>query len=268
LLSFSCAFAEIPHLINYQGRLTDTAGVPLNGSYNLTFRIYDAETAGNLLWEETQTGVIINKGIFAVLLGSVTNLNLAFDKPYFLEIKVGNEVMSPRQRITSAGYAIRAEVAESAERIGNGNPPGNSKYYGTDTVGAQGWYSLPSVIKAVGTSNISTSSTSYVDIMDMSVTINDAGTYLLMFSSSVYGGFNTAFLAFNVDGTNYGGSYWSGNNPEDTQVQATPCSFQYVMQLTSGNHIIKVQWKAGSGTIYQNNSTWGIPRVLMVLKIS
>jgi hypothetical protein len=104
LLSFSCAFAEIPHLINYQGRLTDTAGVPLNGSYNLTFRIYDAETAGNLLWEETQTGVIINKGIFAVLLGSVTNLNLAFDKPYFLEIKVGNEVMSPRQRITSAGY--------------------------------------------------------------------------------------------------------------------------------------------------------------------
>jgi len=104
-----CALAEVPHLINYQGRLTDTGGIPLNGSYNLTFRIYDAETAGNLLWEETQTGVVINKGIFAVLLGSVTNLNLAFDKPYFLEIKVGNEVMSPRQRIASTGYAIRAE---------------------------------------------------------------------------------------------------------------------------------------------------------------
>lgn len=108
-------FAEIPHLINYQGRLTDTGGVPLNGSYNLTFRIYDAETAGNLLWEETQTGVVINKGIFAVLLGSVTNLNLAFDKPYFLEIKVGNEVMSPRQTITSAAYAMAAE---------NGTPKG------------------------------------------------------------------------------------------------------------------------------------------------
>jgi len=106
-------FAEIPHLINYQGRLTDTVGIPLNGSYNLTFRIYDAETAGNLLWEETQTGIVINKGIFAVLLGSVTNLNLSFDKPYFLEIKVGNEVMSPRQRIASGAYALRSEKAEA-----------------------------------------------------------------------------------------------------------------------------------------------------------
>jgi hypothetical protein len=102
-------FAEIPHLINYQGRLTDAASAPLSGSYNLTFRIYDAETAGNLLWEETQAGVVINKGIFAVLLGSVTNINLSFDKPYFLEIKVGNEVMSPRQRMASGAYALRAE---------------------------------------------------------------------------------------------------------------------------------------------------------------
>lgn len=108
-------YAEVPHLINYQGRLTDSSSVPLNGSYAITFRIYDAESAGTMLWEETNTGVVIQKGIFSVLLGSVANLNLAFDKPYFLEIKIGAEVMSPRQRITSAGYAIRAEKADSAE---------------------------------------------------------------------------------------------------------------------------------------------------------
>jgi hypothetical protein len=113
--SLSASFAEVPRLINYQGRLTDTSSVPLNGSYNLTFRIYDAETAGNMLWEETQAGVVIQKGIFSILLGSVRNLGLAFDKPYFLEIKVGNEVMSPRQRISSAGYAIRAEEADHAK---------------------------------------------------------------------------------------------------------------------------------------------------------
>lgn len=110
--ALSVAYAEVPHLINYQGRLTDSSGTPLNGSYDLTFRIYDAETAGSLLWEEIQAGVVMQKGIFSILLGSVTNLNLAFDKPYFLEIKVGTEVMSPRQRIASAGYAIRAEEAE------------------------------------------------------------------------------------------------------------------------------------------------------------
>jgi|GEM_PF-1297860 len=110
-------YAAVPHLINYQGRLTDTSGSPLNGSYNLTFRIYDAETAGNLLWEEIHAGVVIQKGIFGILLGSVTNLNLPFDKPYFLEIKVGSEVMTPRQRITSAGYAIKAESADTITGI-------------------------------------------------------------------------------------------------------------------------------------------------------
>jgi len=114
LVITSTANAAIPHLINYQGRLTDKDGAPLNGSYQLTFRIYDAETAGNLLWQATHTGIVIQKGIFGVLLGSINDSSydfttLAFDKPYFLEIKVGNEVMSPRQRITSSGYAINAE---------------------------------------------------------------------------------------------------------------------------------------------------------------
>lgn len=124
-LPSSLVYATVPHLINYQGRLTDTSGSPLNGSYALTFRIYDAETAGNLLWEENQTGVLVQKGIFNIMLGSVTNLNLTFDKPYFLEIKVGGEVMTPRQRMTSAGYAIKAEKTETADQAQNANTVAN-----------------------------------------------------------------------------------------------------------------------------------------------
>lgn len=111
----SAAYAAVPHLINYQGRITDSSGTPLNGSYAITFRIYDAEAAGNLLWQETHTGLVIQKGIFSVLLGSVTALNLPFDKQYYLAVQVGSDPeMSPRQRITSSGYAIRAEKAENA----------------------------------------------------------------------------------------------------------------------------------------------------------
>jgi hypothetical protein len=102
-------FADIPHLINYQGKLTDKDSKPVSdGSYSVTFRIYDHESAGNLLWSETQS-VSVSKGIFNVLLGGATALNLAFDKPYWLEIKVGDEVMSPRQRMASAPYAFTAE---------------------------------------------------------------------------------------------------------------------------------------------------------------
>jgi hypothetical protein len=111
-------YAAVPHLISYQGKLTNPDGVALEGAYDLTFRIYDAETAGNLLWQETQAGVVVTKGLFSVNLGSVTALGLAFDKQYFLEIKVGTEVMTPRQRITSAGYAIRSETAENALTVG------------------------------------------------------------------------------------------------------------------------------------------------------
>jgi len=109
------ASAEVPKLINYQGKLTDTAGNPVtDGAYAITFRIYDAETAGNLLWEETQSGVVIQKGVFAVLLGSVTPFTIAFDKPYWLAIKVGTDAeMSPRQKMSSAAFAIKAEKSEN-----------------------------------------------------------------------------------------------------------------------------------------------------------
>ncbi len=108
LVSVICE-ADIPHLINYQGKLTDKDNKPvIDGTYPVTFRIYDSETAGSLLWEETQS-ITVQKGVFSALLGGVTNLDLSFDKPYFLEIKVKDEVLSPRQRIASVGYAYRAE---------------------------------------------------------------------------------------------------------------------------------------------------------------
>lgn len=121
----SAAYAAVPRLLNYQGRLTDVNNVPLNGSYTITFRIYEAETAGNLLWQEAQANVLVQKGIFSALLGSLANLDLPFDRQYFLEVKVGEEVMSPRQRIASSGYAIRAEKAEGADLASNANAVSN-----------------------------------------------------------------------------------------------------------------------------------------------
>ncbi len=118
----SLSYAAVPRLINYQGRLTDKANKPLDGSYKLTFTIYNTETGPGTMtpWVEVHPNVSVQKGIFNIMLGSITDLNLAFDQPYFLEIKVGeDEPMKPRQRITSAGYAIRAEAAEKAGEANN-----------------------------------------------------------------------------------------------------------------------------------------------------
>ncbi|PIQ89934.1 MAG: hypothetical protein COV72_00475 [Candidatus Omnitrophica bacterium CG11_big_fil_rev_8_21_14_0_20_42_13] len=112
------AYTAVPRLIRFQGKVTDTQGAPLNGSYNITFRVYDAASGGALLWSETQSAIPVNNGVFTVLLGNVNPLNLAFDIPYWLSMEVNNDgEMSPRQQIASVGYAIRAEVADSISNV-------------------------------------------------------------------------------------------------------------------------------------------------------
>ena len=71
---------SFPSLVNYQGMLTDLEGNPLTGMYDLTFAIYNDTTEGTLKWKETQEGVQVQNGLFNVVLGKVSALNLAFDQ--------------------------------------------------------------------------------------------------------------------------------------------------------------------------------------------
>ena len=57
--------------IAYQGRLADTGGAPLTGTYNIEFRLYDVLGGGVPLWEELWTGsnaVQVSDGLFNVML--------------------------------------------------------------------------------------------------------------------------------------------------------------------------------------------------------
>jgi len=110
--------ADIPHIINFQGRIADTLGEPITGTRSITFRIYDAESGGSLLWNETHANVTVRDGIFSVLIGSVSAVNLSFDGQYYLGVQVGGDPeMTPRQRIASVGYAYKAEEAENADTL-------------------------------------------------------------------------------------------------------------------------------------------------------
>ncbi len=100
---------EIPHEINYQGHLNDDMGVPLTGTYDFSFRLFNAETNGILLWSETQSGVAVLDGVFHVVLGSATPVELDFSQPYWLEITVSGETLLPRQPLTSIGHAYQAQ---------------------------------------------------------------------------------------------------------------------------------------------------------------
>ena len=101
--------AQIPQTLSYQGVLTDNSGVNVtDGNYDLTFNLYAVETGGSALWTETQS-VSISDGIFNVILGKVTSIDLPFDNPYWLGITVGTGTeLTPRIELTSAAYSLNA----------------------------------------------------------------------------------------------------------------------------------------------------------------
>ncbi len=102
--------AEIPSELSYQGFLKDSNGVPIDTNVDITFSIYDSSSDGTPLWTETQTGLVVNAGIFNTELGAVTPLDLQFDIPYFLGIAVGTDPeMTPRQKLTSSAYSMRGK---------------------------------------------------------------------------------------------------------------------------------------------------------------
>jgi hypothetical protein len=65
------AFAQVPNLINYQGRLTAADGAAVTGTKNFSISIYDAATAGNLLYTETIGAVTLDdNGVYSFQFGS------------------------------------------------------------------------------------------------------------------------------------------------------------------------------------------------------
>ncbi len=112
-----------PRLLNYQGYLTDDQGIPItNPSLSMTFSIYDEASAGNQKWTETQISVDVNKGVFSVLLGSVTLIPdtvFTAGTDRWLELVVGGQTLTPRTRITSVGYAYTSTYSDTAEYAKN-----------------------------------------------------------------------------------------------------------------------------------------------------
>jgi hypothetical protein len=133
LFSLAASQAAVPFILNYQGFLTNpstsaplnTAGTPLP----VTFKLWDALTAGNLIYSETQS-VTVTNGAFNVQIGSGAAQNppnvvftaVAFDIPYWLEVTVDTggtaQTLAPRQALASVPYALRAASMPAANISG------------------------------------------------------------------------------------------------------------------------------------------------------
>lgn len=114
---------EVPQLINYQGRLVDASGEPLEtANRDLVIHIYDVATGGTPIWgPQSMPETPVVNGYYNVLIGPsdesdpMRSITDAFgDKDRYLEVSVDGTVIAPRQRIVSAPFAIQAENANHA----------------------------------------------------------------------------------------------------------------------------------------------------------
>src|SRR5438067_361513 len=117
----SSGYAAVPHILSFQGRLTDGSNNLLGSggtNYYFKFAIYDSSGGDTQLWSSGSSAITIKvtQGVFNTLLGDTTAgynaLDLDFDSSqnYYLQVQVSSdnntfEILSPRQRIVSSGFA-------------------------------------------------------------------------------------------------------------------------------------------------------------------
>ena len=112
------ALADVPHLINFQGTLTDTTGSPITDTRNIQFALYADSTGGASLWSESHSAVDVIDGLFRVMLGSATSFpsNLFDGSKLWLGITVSPDIteLTPRQPLVTTPYAYMTEEADHA----------------------------------------------------------------------------------------------------------------------------------------------------------
>jgi len=91
---------------SYQGRLTDSDGVPLRGSHNLVFQLWDDASAGSQVGGEIVRDDVdtMTNGLFTVELAVPEDTFIG--QALWLRIEVDGQWLSPRQELLPVPYAL------------------------------------------------------------------------------------------------------------------------------------------------------------------
>ncbi len=150
LFALSQAAIAAPGQLAHQGRLLDADDLPLDGSSTLHFALYDAETGGEVVWEETHEVDIVN-GYYSLVLGADEESNPLEDEtlgsyPLYLELSVdGGDPLEPRHGLVSVPYARMSSTSTS---LSGGTVDASEIAVGGQVVvdGDGNWVGLPSPV--------------------------------------------------------------------------------------------------------------------------
>jgi hypothetical protein len=132
IIAFLCALStallasgQVPSLINYQGRLTDANGAAVTGNKNFSINIFDAATAGNLLYTETIGAVNLDSnGVYSFQFGSAGTSNTQVTETVattngtgttFQKVLANSPVVAGSVNITDGTYTWSQSAGSSNE---------------------------------------------------------------------------------------------------------------------------------------------------------
>lgn len=226
------AYAAPPQTMHFQGYLKDSSNDPVDGNVDIVFALYDVSTGGSALWTETHNAVPVTDGVYSVVLGSSTPIDLAFDTTYYLGVKVGaDSEMTPRQELASSAYAMKAKRNVNIHEI-----------------------STATQITTTG----------YVDVNGSTFQIvSNGASYLFNISLPTFmttnsdSGFGT--IALNIDGADtYTHAFYLHANGGMNLVRTE--TFKYYTNLGNGAHTIKLRAKCG----YPSDSSTPLQQFIVI----
>jgi hypothetical protein len=102
-------------MMGYGGHLTDAADNPVTGVLDVTIAFYDLSTGGNQLFEENFVNLPVEAGDLYLLLSNNEipggdDLDVLFTSHdnVFIELIIGTESLTPRQRLVSVPWVLSA----------------------------------------------------------------------------------------------------------------------------------------------------------------
>jgi hypothetical protein len=150
LLPFAAAQAGAPTSINFQGRLLNNGGQPVNGSVPVAVTVWSADTGGSLLFTQHVGSVTVESGLYDFEWGDATLATALTNAQCWLQVHVNGDVLAPRQRLLAVPYALRAgSVDAGASASGGTELTGHTAYEDIaagDAVGLSHFYSSEGVL--------------------------------------------------------------------------------------------------------------------------
>ena len=114
------AFSAAGNGLQYQARMTNPdTGAPREGTFTMTFRLYDVDTGGAALWTEIRD-ITVENGLFTTLLGDITPIpeTIFNGQALWIGVKVGADAEAePRQQLAPVAYAFHAANAQQLDGI-------------------------------------------------------------------------------------------------------------------------------------------------------